>query len=253
VTSAEGQLHGQASHTGVSADRMSSALQHRVLEALESAHNYNAWIASLAQPYLGDDPIEVGSGLGVYGSLWLAAGLPRLTVSDLDPGALGALRRRFDGDRRVAVEALDLSRAETGEHSAVVALNVLEHVDDDVAGLRAAARLVRAGGHAVIFVPAFPFALGRFDREIGHHRRYTIASLTETFRQAEIGLERMRYVNAPGLLAWTIAVRVLGLRPRESAALRAWDRLVVPLTRRIEARVAPPFGQSILAVGRVGG
>ncbi len=42
---------------------MSGALQHRVLEALESARNYNAWIASLALPYLGDDPIEVGSGL----------------------------------------------------------------------------------------------------------------------------------------------------------------------------------------------
>ena len=192
---------------------MSGALQHRVLEALESARNYNAWIASLALPYLGDDPIEVGSGLGVYGSLWLEAGVPRLTVSDLDPGALGALRSRFAGDPRVSVEPIDLSRAGEAEHSAVVALNVLEHVEDDVNGLRAAAQLVRAGGYAVIFVPAFQFALGRFDREIGHHRRYTIASLTETFRRADLALEHVRYVNAPGLLAWTVAVRILHLTP----------------------------------------
>ena len=45
---------------------MAEALQHSVLEALEGAKNYNAWVASLVAPYLGDDPIEIGSGTGTY-------------------------------------------------------------------------------------------------------------------------------------------------------------------------------------------
>jgi SAM-dependent methyltransferase len=225
-------------------------LQHSVLEALQSARNYNDWVASLVLPYLGDDPLEIGSGTGVYAELWLAKGVERLTVSDLDPELVERLRERFAEDARVRVARLDLLDAAPASHSAVVALNVLEHVEDDVEGLRAAARLVRPGGAVAVFVPAFQFAMSRFDRAIGHHRRYTLASARSAFERAGLELEDLRYVNAPGLVAWTIGMRLLGMSPREGPLLRAWDGVVVPPARALERRVRMPFGQSVLAVAR---
>src|SRR5439155_12219017 len=139
-------------------------VQLRVLEALQQAENYNRWLAELTRPYLGDDPIEIGSGLGGNAALWLEAGVSHVTVSEVDPGSLERLQRRFAGDRRVGVEQVDLADAPHAAHSACVALNVLEHIEDDVQALRGAARLVRPGGAVVMFVPAFPFAAGRFDR-----------------------------------------------------------------------------------------
>jgi Methyltransferase domain len=227
-----------------------SSLQHSVLEALEGAENYNAWIASLVLPYLGDDPIEIGSGTGTNASLLLEGGLERLTVTETDAELVGRLRERFAGDARVAVRELDLLQASPAEHSACVALNVLEHIEDDVAALVAAARLVWAGGAVVMFVPAFPFAMSAFDRDLGHHRRYTKESARAALVAAGLAVEELRYVNAPGLAAWTVGMRLLRMRPREGLVLRGWDRAVVPLARRIEQRVAPPFGQSLLMVGR---
>ncbi len=224
------------------------ALQHVVLEALTDARNYNAWLADLARPHLGDDPVEIGAGIGTFTRLWLDAGVPRLTVSDVEPRAVSALRRRFADDPRVVVEAIDVTDPREGGHSAVVALNVLEHVADDAAALRSAARLVRPGGKVVILVPAFGFAMSRFDRSIGHHRRYTTASLRAAFARAGLVPRDVRYVNAPGLPAWVVAMRLLRRAPHNGAALRAWDRLVVPVTRGVESRVAPPFGQSVLGV-----
>jgi SAM-dependent methyltransferase len=230
-----------------------ASLQLAVLEALESAVNYNRWVADLTLPYLGDDPIEIGSGIGVSASLWLDAGVPRLTVTDVDDETLRELHARFDGDARVAVRRLDLASAETGEHSALVALNVLEHIEDDVAALRNAARLLRPGGRIVLFVPAFPFAMGKFDREIGHYRRYTKASARAAFERAGLSPEVVRYVNAPGLLAWFVGMRLLGLRPSEGPVLRMWDGGVIPVVRALESRVRMPFGQSVLAVARTEG
>ena len=227
-----------------------AGLQHSVLEALEGARNYNAWVASLVAPYLGDDPIEIGSGTGTYAELWLESGVSRLTLSDMDAELLEHLRARFSGDARVVVRELDLLEAEPAEHSAFVALNVLEHIEDDVEGLRAAARLVRAGGAVVVFVPAFPFAMSRFDRDIGHYRRYTLESARKAFAAADLLPEDVRYVNAPGLLAWTVGMRLLRMTPREGIVLRSWDSVVVPVTHRIESRWQPPFGQSVLAIGR---
>ncbi len=232
---------------------MTPTLQHRVLEALEGARNYNAWVASLVQPHLGDDSIEIGSGTGTYAELWLAGGLPRLTVSDTDPAMVERLRSRFADDARVSVQELDLLETAGAQHSSVVALNVLEHIEDDVAGLEAAARLVRRGGAVVVFVPAFPFAMSRFDRAIGHHRRYTTDSLRAAFVDAGLEVVDVRYVNAPGLLAWTVGMRILRMTPREGIVLRGWDRAVIPPTRHLEARRRPPFGQSVLGVSRVGG
>jgi SAM-dependent methyltransferase len=230
-----------------------ASLQLAVLEALESAVNYNRWVADLTLPYLGDDPIEIGSGIGVSASLWLDAGVPRLTVTDVDDETLRELHARFDGDARVAVRRLDLASAETGEYSALVALNVLEHIEDDVAALRNAARLLRPGGRIVLFVPAFPFAMGKFDREIGHYRRYTKASARAAFERAGLSPEVVRYVNAPGLLAWFVGMRLLGLRPSEGPVLRMWDGGVIPVVRALESRVRMPFGQSVLAVARTEG
>jgi SAM-dependent methyltransferase len=230
-----------------------ASLQLAVLEALESAVNYNRWVADLTLPYLGDDPIEIGSGIGVSASLWLDAGVPRLTVTDVDDETLRELHARFDGDARVAVRRLDLASAETGEHSALVALNVLEHIEDDVAALRNAARLLRPGGRIVLFVPAFPFAMGKFDREIGHYRRYTKTSARAAFERAGLSPEVVRYVNAPGLLAWFVGMRLLGLRPSEGPVLRMWDGGVIPVVRALESRVRMPFGQSVLAVARTEG
>ncbi len=226
------------------------SLQHSVLEALEGAKNYNAWIASLVAPYLGDDPLEIGSGTGTYAQLWLDSGTARLTVSETEPELVERLRERFADDARVSVRSLDLLDAPPAQHSAVVALNVLEHIADDVAGLRAAAHLVRPGGAVVVFVPAFPFAMSRFDRAIGHYRRYTVESARKAFAAAGIAVEDVRYVNAPGLVAWTIGMRLLRMTPREGVVLRSWDRAVVPVARRLEERWHPPFGQSVLAVGR---
>jgi SAM-dependent methyltransferase len=226
------------------------AYQHRVLESLASAQNYIAWLASLARPYLGDDPIEIGAGAGDYAEAWLRSGVERLALSEADPHLLDELGTRFAGDARVTVQALDVTTSPERSHSAAVAFNVLEHIADDVGALRSARKLVRPGGAILMLVPAFGFAMSRFDADIGHHRRYTKATLGNAYRDAGIEVERLAYVNAPGLLGWIVAMKWLRREPGEGVLLRAWDSLVVPVARRVEEIKAPPFGQSLLAVGR---
>ena len=225
-------------------------LQGRVLESLESARNYNAWVASLARPYLGARPVEIGSGLGGNAELWLEAGVPHITVSDITPGALAALRSRFATDSRVEVAEIDLLQPPDREHTAVVAVNVLEHIDDHVGALRSAQKLLGNGGHVVVFVPAFEFAMSRFDLAIGHMRRYTRRSLRAAMEEAGLDVVKVHYVNAPGLFGWLVGMKLLRMEPKDGLPLRAWDRVVVPVARSVETRRTPPFGQSVLGVAR---
>lgn len=226
-----------------------AALQDDVLEDLVEAACYRRWLVDLCAPHLGDDPLEVGSGLGHYAAEWAARGVPRLTASEADHRRLAALRARFAGDPVVSVRELAVPVTATAGHSAVVACNVLEHVPDDVGALRDLRGLLRPGGRVVLVVPAFPSAMSRFDRAIGHQRRYRVRTLRAVLEQAGYDVAVLHHVNAPGLLAWYVTVKALRGRPRAGLLLTVFDRGVVPWLRRLEARTPPPFGQSLLAVG----
>jgi SAM-dependent methyltransferase len=230
-----------------------TGLQSFTLESLSSAVNYHAWIRDLVTPYLGDHPIEIGPGLGDYAADWLERGLPRITLSEIDPSRRALLDKRFGADPRVDVSDIDVLAPVDADHSALVAINVLEHIEDHVGALRSAHRLLRPGGAVVMFVPAFPFAMSHFDRQVGHVRRYRLRTLRDAYAAAGLRLERIHHVNAPGLPAWFVGMRLLKMTPQDGATVRLWDRFVIPAARAIEEKVRPPFGQSILAVGRVRG
>jgi len=228
-----------------------SALQSQTLESVASAVRYHDWLTFLALPHLGNSPLELGSGLGDYAQRWLDAGVPHITVTEVDPSRLAHLRKRFGADSRVDVRALDVHRPPAAAHSAFAMFNVLEHIPDDVAALRAAHSLVRPGGKVIVFVPAFQFAMSRFDRAVGHVRRYTKPSLEYALTEAGLVVQDLRYVNMPGLLAWFVGMRLLRMTPGEGRALTLWDSWVVPTARRWEERHRPPFGQSVFAVAEV--
>jgi ubiquinone/menaquinone biosynthesis C-methylase UbiE len=229
-------------------------IQRDVLVALAECRNHRKWFAGFAKPYLGDSPIEIGSGLGDYAQTWLDTGTPEITVTDRDPSRFGLLERRFGDDPRVHVRDVDVLAPEDGNHSALVAINVLEHIERDVDALASAHRLLGPGGGAVVMlVPAFNFAMSRFDRQVGHYRRYTVPTLRAAYERAGLEVERIHYINAPGLLAWFVGMRLMRMTPQDGPTVRLWDNAVVPVARALENRVRAPFGQSVFAVGRVRG
>ena len=230
--------------------RTETQLQSDVLEDLRGARHYRQWLVRLVSPSLGDDPIEIGSGIGDY-AMELAAGRRSYTATEPDPDRFAVLADRFADDPVVRVRQLGLPADQTGDHSAVVMLNVLEHIEHDVAALRSAAGLVRPGGAVVVFVPAFNGAMSRFDRLIGHHRRYTKRSLGEALTAAGLPIEQLHYVNSVGLISWFLLMRCARMIPRDGRALRLYDATVIRAVGWLERFARPPFGQSVLAVARV--
>jgi ubiquinone/menaquinone biosynthesis C-methylase UbiE len=224
-------------------------VQAEVLEGLAMARNHRRWFVELAVPHLGEHPIEIGAGLGDYAAEWLAH-VPRMTLAEAQPDRLDALRARFADNPNVDVRRLLLPGDETGEYSAAVAYNVLEHIEDHVGALAGMARLVRSGGVVMIIVPAFPFAMSPVDVATGHVRRYTRASLADAMARAGLTVESVGYANTLGLIGYYTATSLLRMTPRPGPMVGLYDRLVVPVTRWVEERVRTPFGQSVVAVAR---
>ena len=224
-------------------------VQSEVLEGLATAVNHRHWFVELAQPYLGDNPIEIGSGLGDYAVEW-ARETRRFTATEADPDRLIRLKERLAGIPNIEVRQMLLPTAEEGEYTAAVSYNVLEHIEDDQAALTSMRHLVLPGGAVIIVVPAFPFAMSPVDIATGHVRRYTIRSLREVMTRAGLRVERIDYANALGLIGYYMATSVFRMAPKEGRMVKVYDKMVVPATKAMERRVRPPFGQSVFAVAR---
>jgi ubiquinone/menaquinone biosynthesis C-methylase UbiE len=227
-------------------------VQSEVLEGLSMCKNHRKWFVSFALPYLGDHPIEVGAGLGDYAEEWLAH-VPRMTVAEAEADRLVALKERFSDSSNMDVRELLLpvSDAEPGQYSAAVSYNVLEHIEDDIGALRSMAQLVRPGGHVVIVVPAFQWAMSPADVATGHVRRYTKKTMRAAMAAAGLDIVKLHYANTFGLLGYVLTTKIMRLMPGPGKIVWVYDRFVAPATRFAERVVTPPFGQSVVAIARV--
>jgi ubiquinone/menaquinone biosynthesis C-methylase UbiE len=222
-----------------------------VLVALAECRNHRKWFADFARPYLGDHPIEIGSGLGDYAREWIPL-TGHFTVTDADESLVIGLKKEMAGHSNVEVRQILLPSTARADHSCLISYNVLEHIDDHVDALRSMARLVRPGGYIVLVCPAFPFAMSPVDIATGHVRRYTRRSMTAALTEAGLEAVDVRYANSLGLLCYYAFTSLLRKQPSKGATMTFYDRWLVPVVRFGERLIKrPPFGQSVVAVARV--
>ncbi len=123
----------------------------------------------------------MGAGQGTFTNLLARRGF-EVTSTDVSPAAVDVLRRRVGG----AVEAADATDLPFADASvdAVVLGEVLEHIEDDGAALREAARVLRPNGVLALSVPRNPAWFSASDRWAGHVRRYTKERLLQVVEGA---------------------------------------------------------------------
>jgi 2-polyprenyl-3-methyl-5-hydroxy-6-metoxy-1,4-benzoquinol methylase len=88
----------------------------------------------------------------------------------------------------------DLSRnlpVDAGGFDAVLALDVIEHIDDDFDAVSKLGQLARPGGVVIVSVPALPEFFTEFDEIQGHRRRYLPETLQATFQDSGLKIDRI--------------------------------------------------------------
>lgn len=175
---------------------------------------------------------------------------------DNDPAAGRHLRERFGGHEHVRVcdgDILDPAVAAALRRECldtVVSMNVLEHIADDSTALEHMYHALQPGGHLILLVPAHPGLYGTLDARLEHLRRYERNILKVKVRRANLTLRRCLYFNGLGVAGWYLAGRVLRQERIGEGQVRFYDRYVVPLLARAERVIPPPFGQSLIVIGR---
>lgn len=204
-----------------------------------------------------DRPLDVlDFGCGTGGFLEYLDHFGAVSAVEVDPDAVRFCHER-GRDEVHEVSAGDPLPFPDDSFDLVTALDVIEHIEDDVGTLRELGRVMRVRGLALIAVPAFEFLWGVQDEISHHHRRYTAKTLRVALTNTGFTIEHLSYFNTflfPPIALLRMTRRLLGARPSGSDCEVGpqWShRLLAPLfsaEARFVADRSLPFGVSLLAL-----
>jgi len=229
------------------------------LDVLSQTVHYQQWIAEQFQPYLRGKMMEIGAGTGTMAKRWIAYA-DELHLVEPARNLFPILRDAFHSNSKVSPHCGTLEHV-LFEHpklsvrafDAVIMINVLEHIEDHARVLNLVNQMLTPGGYLLIFVPAMPSLYGSLDRRFGHYRRYTKAGLVSLCEQTGFEVNYVKYFDVFGAFPWWFVNRILRSTDMNPHMARIYDGLVVPIARRIEKLINPPFGKNLVLVGRMTG
>jgi SAM-dependent methyltransferase len=198
--------------------------------------------------------VDVGCGTGA--NLLLLSKYGDAEGVDVSEDALSFCRER--GLNKVRLGAGEALPYEDGVFDLVTAFDVVEHMDDDLAGLKEFRRVLRPDGRVLLFVPTFMFLWGLQDEVSNHRRRYRLPELRRVLEQAGFEIERSTYANITFFLPILLVrkfMRLTGIRTEteNSINVSAFNNIfgwLFGLESAILRYVNLPFGVSGLCVAK---
>jgi SAM-dependent methyltransferase len=197
--------------------------------------------------------LDVGCGTGA--NLEMLSQFGEAEGVDVSDDALEFCRRKGLKASKGLAETLPY---EDETFDITTALDVIEHLDDDVSGLREMYRVTKRGGYSLIFVPAFMWLWGVQDDISNHRIRYTKRQIVERLEKAGYEIERATYANLTffgPILAGRTLMRLTGIKPESEnnvniSALNGVFGKLFAAERFWLRRSGFPFGVSLVVVAR---
>lgn len=201
--------------------------------------------------------IDVGCGTGEVVQLLAAEGARVVAGTDLSGHALAHAQPRVAGHGSLIAADAECLPFPTGRADVLVSLEVIEHVDSDLAALREYRRVLRKGAILLVTVPSYESLWAPHDDRAGHRRRYGLGQLARTVGRAGFEVHRTSYyfsflVPPAYVVRRTPLRRLAGDADEELSSSPILGRVMAGAARAERAWLGRghrlPFGLSILAL-----
>jgi glycosyltransferase involved in cell wall biosynthesis len=222
---------------------------HKDLIDMEAAPKYTEWTLERIRPYVGEQVLEIGSGIG--NNVRILMQYANVIATEIEPVYLEVLRNAYLNTPGVEVYAWDATQPPPDDlphPDAILCSNVIEHIEDDRAVVHNADQLLKPGGRMIFIVPRGQNLYSSLDSAIGHYRRYDKQQLCALFEEFGYTIEECFTLNKIGVIGWWYRGKVAKQAVIGRVGLKAFNMLV-PIFKLIDP-VLPWKGLSLVVVVR---
>ncbi|MBL6861281.1 MAG: methyltransferase domain-containing protein [Candidatus Pelagibacter bacterium] len=215
------------------------------LEIFDKAVFWRKYIYFLVRKYLKNGLLEVGAGIGSFTKNY-KNNFTNITLTELDKKNIKKLKKRFKNSK---IKILSKFTSEIGKKfNTILYMNVLEHIKNDKKEINISLSKLNKKGYLVILVPAHNELYTKFDKEIGHFRRYKI-NFFKKLKLKNSKIIKLQYLDCLGYFLYYLNKMFYKdeVYPSESKIF-IWDKFFTPLTFFLDKFLNYKFGKNILCI-----
>jgi len=215
------------------------------LEIFDKATIWRKYVHILVKKYLKENLLEVGAGIGSFTKNY-KNNIKKITITELDKKNILKLKKRFKNSK-IKINS-QYTKNLKGQFNTILYMNVLEHIKKDINEIDTALKKLKINGYLVILVPAHNELFTKFDKEIGHYRRYKI-NFFKKLKLKKCKIEKLQYIDCFGYFLYFLNKFFFKEEIYPSnLKIFIWDKLFTPLTFFLDRIVNFKFGKNVLCV-----
>ncbi len=205
----------------------------------ERANRFYDWIYEEIKPFIKGDVLEIGSGLGSFSKILISQnGNNSVILSDIDETFVEKLSSRYKTFKNVYVENFNLENIKNSSDGnfhidTCIAINVLEHIKDDIKVIQNIHNVLNANGNLILLIPAHKYLYNIIDKSVGHLRRYNKKDIDRILKNTEFKLIESHYFNFTAIFGWILNGFILRRSVINEKFLSLYNKLV-PLLKIFE-------------------
>jgi SAM-dependent methyltransferase len=215
------------------------------LEVFEKAIIWRAYVYIILKKFIKKNVLEIGAGLGSFTKFYLNSNL-RVTVTDLDKKNYEFLKKRFKG-KRIIITNKKIKNVKK-KYDTILYMNVLEHIKDDRNEVLNSMKMIKTGGRLIFLVPAHQKLFSKFDKEIGHFRRYS-KNFFNSLKLKDSKIEKLFYLDSSGYLLYFLNKLFFKNETYPTKfKIFIWDKIFTPISLILDWFLNYKVGKNIICI-----
>ena len=216
------------------------------LENFDKATIWRKYIYLLIKKYINNNILEVGAGIGSFTKNYKKK-MKNITLSETDRSNYNLLLKKFEDKKNIKIINSFIGEIKNNFNT-ILYLNVLEHIEKDVHEINEALKKIKNNGYLVILVPAHNKLYSKFDKAIGHIKRYEI-NFFRSLKLENSKIVDLYYLDSIGYFLYLLN-RIFFKEETYPSKLKIflWDKLFTPISMILDRFLNYKFGKNIMCI-----
>ena len=215
------------------------------LQVFKNATNWKKYYSKKLKPFIKGTVLEVGAGLGETTPFLLNENVKEWTSLEPDETLYETLKAKNSGTIiQGSIQNLAISQT----FDTILYIDVLEHIENDIAEIEVATKHLNKGGCLIILSPSYNFLMSEFDREIGHFRRYSRKGLLKVVNNSSLKLLKIFHLETAGVLLLLINKYILRKKYPTRGNIKFWDKYFIPISKLTDKLLNYSTGKTIIGI-----
>ena len=215
------------------------------LDNFDRATIWRKYIYFEIKKFIKGNILEVGAGIGSFTKNYIDKA-EKLTLSEIDLNNYEIISKKFKNNKIKITNKVTEKLNDT--YNTIMYLNVLEHIENDKDEINKAINKLQTHGHLVVLVPAHDKLFSKFDKAVGHFRRYE-KDFFLNLNLKNCKIEKLVYLDALGYLLYYLNKIFFKEEVYPSKIkILIWDKIFTPITFFLDKILLNKLGKNILYV-----